>query len=329
MFWFILAIIAADFARSIVFTGFPWNFPAHTWANNETLMKLLPLIGLYGLNTLTIIIFSLFFVIPRSFASILLAILLISGFWSSPQPSENSLKNTTLIQANIPQHEKWAPEFIERNLNRYIEMSQSALRDKANPQIIIWPETATSRHLLSYPKFQNKFSDFLDTLPDNSHLITGYLDIKGDDLFNSLIIMNKDGEIVSSYNKHHLVPFGEYMPFGLDTITGFKGFSAGSQPAPLNIGDISFLPLICYEVIFPKYAEEGIGHDFILNITNDAWFGHTAGPYQHFDHARFRAAETRTPLIRLSGNGISGLINKNGHVVQNTELNEEAVINLQ
>jgi apolipoprotein N-acyltransferase len=319
----LMALVIADIVRGFIFTGFPWNYAAHTWVHHDLLMATLPVIGFYTLNALTLIIFGMLFFIPRAIAVIIIAVISVSGFWHLPHNKNPIDKNITLIQANIPQDEKWNPQYIERNFNRYIDMSTDALGIAGEPQTIIWPETAISRNLLSYAEYQNRLSEFLASLPEGSHLITGYLDVKGDDFFNSLIVLNRNGEILQTYDKHHLVPFGEYMPLGLDTITGFKGFQSGEPPKPITIADQSILPLICYEIIFPHYARQKNKSDLILNITNDAWFGHTAGPYQHFDHARFRAAETRTPVIRLSGNGMSGFIDEYGRVLQKTKLNTQ------
>ncbi|PCI00895.1 MAG: apolipoprotein N-acyltransferase [Alphaproteobacteria bacterium] len=267
------------------------------------------------------------FFIPRSAAGIVIITLIASGFWQNSNTTDNAYAdNITLIQANIKQHEKWDPKHIKGNFDRYISMSKSAIKGKTSPQTIIWPETAISQNLLSNPRVNEKLEQFLSALPPESHLITGFLNQHNGAYYNSLIVMNTSGEIVASYDKHHLVPFGEYMPFGLDTLTGFTGFSHGTPPKQMTFGEQKFLPLMCYEVIFPPYSAQSKDSDFILNLTNDAWFGKTAGPYQHFDHARFRAAENKKPIIRLSGNGISAFIDSHGRVLSATKLNTQSFL---
>ncbi len=319
----------ADIARGHLFTGFPWNLPAHTWVNIDIMMATLPFIGLWGLNSLTIILFCLPVFIQNKITRTCYIILLIGlSFLSFPKDGSMSLpQNISLIQANIPQHEKWDPKFIWRNFDRYIEMSNQTILNQ-EPQIIIWPETAISQNFLNYKQPYQEFRNFLKSLPENSILITGYLNFKVDKAYNSLVVFNRDGDMIAQYDKHHLVPFGEYMPFGLDTITGFSNFQEGGAPELIRLDkqNINFLPLICYESIFPRHSKAATQGSIIIQITNDSWFGNTAGPYQHFDHARLRAIENRRPFIRLSGNGLSGVINENGHIQSLSQLNKKAII---
>lgn len=325
---FMLALVLADLGRSFLLSGFPWNLPLHGLVNNPIILAVIPYTGFFALNAGITLLFSGLYIFPR-FLGIVLGILVLGGFLTSPATSRAQITDKTIVmvQANIPQQEKWNPAYIPRNIDRYIAMTETALNGMESPALVIWPETALSRNILGYPHFNARIRGMLDNLPQGSYLITGFLDHQDDAYFNALAVFNRNGDIVSSYDKHHLVPFGEYMPFGLGTITGFDGFSAGTPPAPVTIGqDVSFLPLICYEVIFPSYSRPASGADFILNITNDAWFGYTAGPYQHFDHARFRAAQARKPLLRLSGNGISAVIAADGRPIIRTFLNTSDTI---
>jgi len=325
-FVFVLALILADLARGHLFTGFPWNLPVHTWVNSDLMMATLPFMGLYGLNSVTLIAFGALALLRPWQQMTFASILMLLSFIPLQQQNETSLpKNLVMVQANIPQHEKWQRHLVDRNFNRYLTMSLEGIETKTNePHLIIWPETAISDYMMNVPRFQTGLQDFLDRLPEESLLITGVLtfDNTNGNHYNSLIMLNRRGDRIARYDKHHLVPFGEYMPFGLDTITGFSNFASGQKPAPLRLPNgLNILPLICYESLFPGYARYPA--DILLNITNDAWFGDTAGPYQHFDHMRFRAAETRTPVIRLSGNGISGLIDGNGDLIALTHLNRQ------
>jgi len=328
----ISTLILADIARGHVFTGFPWNFPAHTWVNTDIMMATLPHIGLYGLNAMTIILFAMPAFLKLRIAVIyILGLIAISLVPLPPQNLPDLRDDITMIQGNIPQDEKWDPRLMERNFDRYIDMTTTAIATKTTPQIIIWPETTLSQNFLYHPPIKVKFNQFLDGLPRNSLLVSGYLNHHGDNSYNSLVIFNRDGDIIDAYDKHHLVPFGEYMPFGLDTITGFNGFSSGNRPSPIALAgfDLSILPIICYESIFSKYFKPLSQGDntIALIITNDAWFGNTAGPFQHFDHAIFRAKEYQNTIYRLSGNGISGIIDANGHVRNATKINVNTVLN--
>lgn len=335
---FMAALIIADILRAFVLTGFPWNMPIHGFVQLDLVMALLPILGFYGLNTLVILLLCIPAVILLKYSKnfykiILLGCLLIFcftiSFAETLKPSLNHVpSNIIMVQANIPQDEKWDRDFIERNLNRYIAMSEAEIKEQNTPITIIWPETAISQAMLSYPHLQKTFYDFLARLPNGSHLITGYLYVTRDGHFNALAVLNTDGDVLDVYNKHHLVPFGEYMPLGLDTLTGVSNFQSGEPPRDVDVdgGPFQFLPMICYEVIFSRYAKTARENGIIINITNDAWFGDTAGPYQHFDHAIFRARENNTIVLRLSGNGLSGIITPDGSVPLRTQLNEQAVI---
>ena len=318
-FCFIIALIIIDFTRGYLFTGFPWNMPAHTWAHTPIMLAILPIIGFYGLNILTIILFTIpGLLFARSkfasfiFVAIFAAIIFIP--LSPASPEKPFPDNVIMIQANIPQDEKWHPSYIERNLDRYLSMSIDTIEEGHTdaPFLIIWPETAISERIYNHRPFRHRINTFLESLPKDSHVITGYLHHHENGYYNGLAVLNAQTGLNILYNKHHLVPFGEYMPFGLETVTGFTGLQSGTVPRSIEIGKQSFLPLICYEIIFPRYAAHAQNNDIILNLTNDAWFGNTAGPYQHYDHAIFRAVEQNINVIRLSGSGVSGLISNHG-----------------
>ena len=324
-----ISLCMADIARGHILTGFPWNFPIHGTINNDLMMAALPSIGFYGLNSALISLAILFvLVLHKKFYLIGLAIF-IAAIWftsftqirqASPPPN-----NTILVQANIAQKDKWNRNLMMDNLARHVSMSKKGIQNDT-PQTIIWPETALSQQILSLPIARTMMALFLKSLPKGSVLVTGFLNSDNDQHFNSLVVFNRQGEIINRYDKHHLVPFGEYMPLGLGTITGFDGFSSGPAPHAIHTRTASFLPLICYEIIFPKYSTAVDNAQYILNITNDAWFGDTAGPYQHLDHARFRAIENRKPVLRVSGNGISGWIDENGVIHSPTNLNKTKII---
>lgn len=326
---FITGLIIADVARGYLFTGFPWNMPSHTWIHTDIMMVTLPYIGFYGLNALSIVLFCLPILLKNKFK--LIYIIIFVGLSFIPLPNSNAAQigdhNIVMVQANIPQHEKWDPDLVWRNFDRHVDMSKSAIKTN-KPQIIIWPETAISQNFLKHENPKKEFQRFLKSLPNESLLITGYLHYKNNQPYNSLAVFNHKAEIIALYDKHHLVPFGEYMPFGLSTITGFSNFSSGAKPQLIRLDNynLEILPLICYESIFPRYSSHTTESSIILNITNDAWFGDTAGPYQHFDHMVFRSIENKSPALRLSGNGLSAMIDSRGQIKKLSFLNKSTAI---
>lgn len=356
---FSIALILADIARSTLLTGFPWNLPVHAWAKTPYVTNVLPYLGLFGLNALMVVLLSVpAFAIAAwmekrrvfAFLIILTAIASIMASRHVPPPHNQSVQNNALetiesnyrlrlIQANIPQKVKWDPAYVWRNFETYLAMTADSL-DKGRadkPALIIWPETALSANFLSYPQAGAVFHDFLASLPPESILVSGLLNSDYRQTppkhYNSIAFFDRSGNVIAKYDKHHLVPFGEYIPYQslvpIGPISGFEGFEAGTPPAPIRIGNTELpdiLPLICYEIIFSSYAQSATLNGVIINITNDAWFGKTAGAYQHFDHAVLRAVENRMPVIRMSGNGISAIIHPDGSIGQSTLLNVPAVI---
>lgn len=356
----ISGLIGADYARSTLFTGFPWNLPAHTWAKTPQIMALLPYIGLFGLNALTIAFFAITAVIitmwqmtGRIIASIAFLIF-IGGFvvyWSfaasllpalthnSSLDDMNDRYQVHMIQANISQETKWDPKYVWKNFQTYLAMTRDVVDPNGKPALIIWPETATSANFLSYPEANSEFQSFLTSLPIGSILITGFLNSNYRHEpplhYNSVAVFDTQGNILTQYDKHHLVPFGEYIPYQslipIGTVTGFEGFQTGAKPQALPLSPslgLNILPLICYEIIFPRYVNDKVDNGLVINTTNDAWFGKTAGAYQHFDHAVYRAKESNIPVLRLSGNGISAVIDAQGRVQKATKLNQTAQISL-
>jgi len=355
----IFALFAADYARSVILTGFPWNLPVHIWARTPMMMDFLPIFSLWGLNFITIMLFGMMGVFLSALvrkhyqsASFLLFIglsmIAVMAFFPQPSSPSNTLDSLAknyqihMIQANISQDTKWDPRYIWQNFETYLAMSSDAVENDGKPAIIIWPETATSSSLLSYPQVNEKLKKFLTSLPLGSLLITGFLNSNYGQTpplhYNSMVIFNTEGDILAKYDKHHLVPFGEFIPFQsfipIGSVTGFEGFQAGSPPQYIDLVQsygMNVLPLICYEIIFPRFLQENKTiptNAIIINATNDAWFGKTAGAYQHFDHALFRARENNIPVLRLSGNGISAIIDSDGRIKRATYLNHSEKISL-
>ena len=195
--------------------------------------------------------------------------------------------------------------------------------DGARPALVVWPEVTLPYTLGARPDLTAQVAQ----AGQGSPVIVGAQRFEGTRLLNSLMVVDRDGRVAAIYDKHHLVPFGEYVPggqlaawAGLDGLatTGLGGFSAGPGPRLLDLRDIGLgqvLPLICYEAIFPRHARfDGARPDWIVQITNDAWFGRFAGPQQHLAQARMRAIEQGLPLLRAANTGISAVIDPAGRI---------------
>jgi apolipoprotein N-acyltransferase len=248
------------------------------------------------------------------------------------------------VQPSVPQHEKWRPENQERIFRDHIALSETnsaGARDGLNGIThVIWPEAAMPFLPLEYPLAGRAIGDML---PPGTYLIAGALraeDIVGAPrrrIFNSLLVFGADGALTGLYDKIHLVPFGEYLPFqqileaiGLRQLTQLRGgFESGPAPRPLmHIQGLPVAtPLICYEAIFSNaIVQSSERPGILLNLTNDGWFGNTTGPRQHLHQARVRAVEEGLPLLRAANNGISAVIDPYGRVLARLDLNERGVI---
>ena len=341
VFAFAIAWTAAEWARGHAFTGLPWNLIGSTWAGGFpgaiAMLQTVAWVGIYGLSFVTVLVASLpallgaSFLAPPSFArgwapAILAALLIVLLSVSGAVRLEHSPSISTgiwlrIVQPAIPQMMKWEPTAAESNFRRLLDLSAApALHPIA---AVIWPEAATPFLLERDAKHRQRIAA---VAPKQSYVITGAL--RGNpppgpvvQIWNSLEAVNPDGEIVAHYDKAHLVPFGEYVP--LREVLPFKKITAGTTdlsagPGPRTItlpGLPPFAPLICYEAIFPSaIVDEEERPAWILNVTNDAWYGHSSGPFQHLASARTRSVEEGLPMIRVANNGISAVIDAAGRV---------------
>jgi apolipoprotein N-acyltransferase len=242
-----------------------------------------------------------------------------------------------VVQPSIPQSLKWRADQRAAHLRLLVELSVAP--GTADPTVIIWPETAVPYLLAAEPRLRQELAPLV---PPGGYLITGAPRVDPQDpegaIWNALHALDGRGEVVATYDKAHLVPFGEYTPFrgllGLAKLTvGSRDFSAGPGPVALELPGLpAFSPLICYEVIFPGAvtpAAPAAAPGWLLNLTNDAWFGDSSGPYQHFASARIRAVEEGLPLVRAANNGISAVIDSYGRVVDQINLNDRGIIDAE
>lgn len=349
---FSISFVLFEWLRGHMFTGFPWHQMAHIWSDTPLVMQSVSLVGSYGLSFLTVLVASslvLFFDKPASgrklvvVPAIIIAIL-VTGFGYYRLQMEVKYYpdvRLRLVQANIPQVEKWPREYWLRNVNKHINLSTST-DEKQPPTHVIWPETAVPYDLHNIAEVR---SVIMEGLGGNTHLITGVPRVERFDndeqnlggmrLYNSIVGINPNAEIAMTYDKFHLVPFGEYIPlmdvlgrFGIDKfVEGEVGFSTGAGLETHSLSGLPpFSPLICYEIIFPSSVRADENASWILNLTNDAWFGDSFGPYQHFAQAKFRAIEEGVAVVRVAGTGISGVIDPWGRVIGKINLFEQGYL---
>ena len=330
----------AEFARAHVLTGFPWGLQAYAWIETPV-MQTAALFGPHLLGFLTLVAgLSLGLGTWRGAA---VAAVLVAAGWgygaarlAAPAPERAEPLIVRIVQPNARQEEKWLPGKDAEFFGRLLELSRAPADPM--PDVTLWPETAVS-FVLDYDPGAQALAAAAPG-PDG-RLVLGIRRVEtwpqGQVWFNSLAVLAPDGTEQGIYDKHHLVPFGEYIPKaglvarlgipGLETLTG-GGFSPGPGPrivAPPGLPP--FLPLICYEAIFPDEARAPEGRpEWIVQLTNDAWFGEVSGPYQHFAQARARAIEQGLPVARAANTGISAMIDARGVVVESLGLGRAGYI---
>jgi apolipoprotein N-acyltransferase len=246
----------------------------------------------------------------------------------APEPAPTAL-TVRLIQPNAAQHLKWRSDLAPMFFDRLLKHTAAP----GKPDLIVWPET-------SVPFLLNRPGDGLKMVAEAAHgvpVAIGIQRTEGYRAYNSLAILNADGTVGPVYDKHHLVPFGEYIPLGdlIWRLTGIEryapsqgyGYSSGPGPQVLDLGRLGrVLPLICYEAVFPQDLRTPTRADWILQVTDDGWFGTLSGPYQHFAQVRLRAIEQGLPILRAANTGVSAVIDAKGRVLQRLPLDTEGHI---
>lgn len=323
-----------EFLRSTILTGFPWALLSYGWIETP-LAQWASVLGPHGLGLATLLILFLPAIFaPKIWNGGLIVLVVVSlagawGGWREMTATDLHPRGTIvrLIQPNADQKLKWQRDMMPIFFQR--QLGYSAARTGVVPDVVIWPET-------SLPFFLGEDADRLQMVADaagpDTDVIAGGLRRNDRTGFNSLVHLDGKGGVLSVFDKHHLVPFGEYLPFaevlsqiglrGLADTIG--GFSEGKGPRVLNSLNLPpYVPLICYEAIFPSYARSGlIRPDWLVHITNDAWFGSFSGPYQHLVQAQMRAIEQGLPVARAANTGISAMIDPVGKIVASLAINE-------
>ena len=349
-----------EWARGLLFTGFPWNDLGMALGSNLALAQIASLVGLHGLTFLTIAIFAApatlwrvgegrFNLVPAGFAALALVLIAAFGVYRLTAPASATLPGVKLrlIQPNVAQDTSFSPENRDPILRRYFDLSErptapdrSGVRDVTH---LIWPESAFPFILSRDPQALADIGRFLG---GGATLITGAARLEVDGsrplYYNSIEIVGRGGLSAERYDKQHLVPFGEYVPFEsiLEKahVTQFVdvpgGFEPGAGSRVLRIPGLpDAMPLVCYEAIFPiEIGDLFSGAErprWLLNLTDDAWFGETPGPYQHFAQARLRAIELGAPLVRDANSGISAVLDGFGREIVAAPLGAEGVLDAE
>ena len=350
IFVFAFAFSFVEWLRGHILTGFPWNLPAYGWGVSTALLQSASVFGAYGLSILTILLgASLAGLAPdlRDARSRWLPGVLTLFFVALWADGAARLYTTTdatvagvrlrIVQPDTPQPEKSAQELRERNWKRLIDLSNAPAATQ--PTHIIWPEAAPPVPLQIS---QEALDHIAEVTGDSRVILTGDVRIEDTEsagrrsrqFFNSFRMFGPHGKLLATSDKFHLVPFGEYLPFeerlraiGLTEIAANTGFSSGPGPQTFPVPDAPPVgPLICYEVIFPQAVTGNPRPQWLVNMTDDSWFGPNSGPMQHFLIARVRAIEEGLPIVRAANSGISAVIDGNGRVRARLDLGLRGVL---
>lgn len=331
IFAFTIAYGLAEWLRGHILTGFPWNIPAYGWGASLAVLQSAALFGAYTLSLLTVLFgASLAELFSRQGKHLLPAVTagLFALFWIGGEArlafgtvSDVPGVRLRLVQPNVPQAEKYLRQYTIRNWRRLIDLSQAP----GNPTIIIWPEAAPPFLLDEQPLALDQIGMMT---AGKQALMTGGLrrDFLSDGTVryaNSFFLFGKAGIAIGTYDKSHLVPFGEYLPFekslgalGLTKLTGIEGsFTPGTGPKSYAVPGAGVVtPLICYEILFPGEVVGARRPDWFVNVTDDSWFGPWAGPRQHLLVSQVRAIEEGIPVVRAANTGISAIIDPFGRI---------------
>lgn len=340
------SLAALEWLRGHILTGFPWNLPGEAWRAGSAPSQAAALVGAYGLTWITLAVAAapavLFDKAPRgrraaTLGAALAGLAALYGFGAArlaqapePDPRAPAIR---IVQANIDQKEKWRPENLDLIFDTYVALTD---RPSDRPaELVIWPEGALpaviNDLLAPGSPYVGRLAAALQ--PGQTVLMganrAGLGAEGGVDYFNSLVAIRRDVDglrVTGVYDKHRLVPFGEYLPLGdLATRLGIRSlvhmpedFTAGPPPKPIaGPGLPAVQPLICYEALFPGFTRAasrraGVRPEWILNVSNDAWFGVTSGPLQHLNLASYRAIEEGLPIVRSTPTGVSAVIDAYG-----------------
>lgn len=333
----------AEMMRSYILTGFPWGLVSYIWIDTPVL-QFSSVLGPHGLTLATLLSAALLGHVWRSGrrgGGVATALVLGLVFWGGgylietrpildaggPRPV------VRLIQPNAPQDQKWDPAMMPVFYARQIELTSAP--SQVPPDLVVWPEVAVPFLLNEASAPFWEISGAAGGVP----VALGLRRLQGANAYNSIGVLGAGGEVIASYDKSHLVPFGEYLPlsglmtrFGVSALAAQfgRGFSAGDGPKVIDLGALGkTLPMICYEAIFPNELRRVSERpDWMLQVTNDAWFGDFSGPYQHLAQARARSVELGLPMVRVANTGVSAVIDARGKILDSLPLGQAGFLDV-
>ena len=353
--FFIFSILFGiiEFIRGTILSGFPWNLIAFSFSETIYFIQILSFIGTYSFNLICVSLFSVpaLFILRKTkkeiivcffFIMLSVSFLIFGNLKNNEFNSLKYIKNPYTIRAissNISLDRFYSKQDELKIINELISLSNPR---KKKPTIFLWPEgIIPDSHLKDMKFYKNLFSD---SFGEDDLIIMGLNSVENKNnknlLFNSMAVFNNKLDVIQNYNKVNLVPFGEFTPFesalgllGLKTITNdYQSFSSGNSRMPLYIKnnkfELSLLPLICYEIIYSGNLSKDKSFDYIINISEDGWFGSSIGPKQHFSHSIFRSIESGKYIIRSANNGISAVINPIGIIEKKIEFGSTGYVDL-
>jgi apolipoprotein N-acyltransferase len=341
--------VATEFFRGVVFGGFPWVLLGDSQVTVLPVAQLASVFGVYGVTALVAFINgSIAYAVlatGRARVAVLAtaaAVLVATGAWGAMRVADGALMRAGtpirvgLIQANIPQEDKWKSGEAHRIFTTYIAMTRDAVRRGA--EYVIWPESSTPftfEDPLADPAGDAMLRQLAreERVPIlfGSDQVIRRQPVESSELYNAAYQLDPDGKTIAFYRKIHLVPFGEFFPFqrwiafAAPLVQRFVPFSAGTGPVLLPVGSHRASTAICYEVVFPELARDAVaaGSELLTTVTNDGWYGRSSAPYQHWEMASMRAIEQGRYLARAANTGISGLVDPYGRVVVRSSIFEQ------
>ncbi|MDY6790368.1 MAG: apolipoprotein N-acyltransferase [Thermodesulfobacteriota bacterium] len=350
--------VGLEYIRSFFLSGFPWELIGYSQFNQLHILQISDIFGVYGVSFLVVLSNAAIFIgflflsglkwqdtkitIKLALFSISLFLFIFIIVWSygalriesiDRLVANSSSKRVTIVQGNIKQSEKWDQAFQLATIKKYIDLSHAAKGQKTD--LVVWPETAAPFYFLKDTKLSQMIIKGIADIPADFVIGSPCYDRRNHkvEYYNSAYLISSAGHVYGRYDKAHLVPFGEYVPLKrwlpfLGKIVEHVGdFRPGKKGDTLQWNTHKLGFLICYEIIFPDLSRAMAKNRaaLLVNITNDAWYGRTGAPYQHFSKAVFRAVENRRALVRSANTGISGFIDPVGRVTDSTELFQDAV----
>ena len=346
LFLFCGTISFFDYLRAKILTGFPWNLWAYSWSWFNEIIQILNPIGLFAFNLLTITLFcflSIFFLEKLKYKTLIIAlfslILFTNYLYGNYKVNFNKIIDQNYIKEDRYINVKIVSPNFELKYNLSEKETQERIKkliryssiEKNKKTLFIWPEGALSgKYFFEIEKYKKLIKE---SFSSNQLIIFGIntLNKENGKFYNSFVIIDHNLNRKFQYDKVKLVPFGEFLPFearlekiGLKKITeGFGSFSNGDNIKTFSYENMNIIPLICYEIIFPEMIQKiNKKKNLLINISEDAWFGNTIGPYQHFSKSIFRAVESDSYILRSANKGISAIINNKGQVIKALKNNE-------